>query len=167
MQTEVSENSVAKLASAMPAEVKLQAYQDQVYKGRLRQIFPSADRAKAIVEVRVTILNADQHVKPEMTASVTFQEIRANKGQTLASNPGVGSPGPPIVLVPKRALTEQGGQSFVWVVTGGTALRRPVTLGPERLDRIEVRSGVVPGEAVILNPPAGLTDRGVVRVKGT
>jgi hypothetical protein len=70
------------------------------------------------------------------------------------------------VLVPKRALTEQGGQSFVWVVTGGTALRRPVTLGPERLDQIEVRSGVVPGEAVILSPPAGLTDRGVVRVKG-
>ena len=54
MQTEVSENSVAKLTPAMPAEVKLQAYQDQVYKGRLRQIFPSADRAKAIVEVRVT-----------------------------------------------------------------------------------------------------------------
>ena len=57
VQTEVSENTVAKLSSAMPAEVKLQAYQDQIYKGRLRQIFPSADRAKSIVEVRVTILN--------------------------------------------------------------------------------------------------------------
>ena len=54
VQTEVSENSVAKLTPAMPAEVKLQAYQDRVYKGRLRQIFPSADRAKSIVEVRVT-----------------------------------------------------------------------------------------------------------------
>ena len=81
VQTEVSENSVAKLTPAMPAEVKLQAYQDQVYKGRLRQIFPSADRAKSIVEVRVTILNADAHVKPEMTASVTFQEKRANGDQ--------------------------------------------------------------------------------------
>src|SRR5580765_3032174 len=87
VQTEVSENSVAKLTSTMPAEVKLQAYQDQVYKGRLRQIFPSADRAKAIVEVRVTILHPDGHVKPEMTASVTFQEIRADKGQTAGSDP--------------------------------------------------------------------------------
>ena len=34
-----------------------------------------------------------------------------------------------------------------------------MTLGAERLDQVEVRSGVVPGEAVILNPPAGLTDR--------
>src|SRR4029077_15201996 len=76
VQTEVSENSVAKLTPGMPAEVKLQAYQDHPFKGRLRQIFPSADRAKSIVEVRVTILNADVHVKPEMTASVTFQEIK-------------------------------------------------------------------------------------------
>ena len=57
MQTEVSENSVAKLAPGMPAEVKLQAYQDQAYPRPVRQIFPSADRAKAIVEVRVSILN--------------------------------------------------------------------------------------------------------------
>jgi len=173
VQTEVSENSVAKLVADMPAEVKVQAYQDQVYKGRLRQIFPSADRAKAIVEVRVSILNPDQHVKPEMTASVTFQEKRASAiGSTSGArqlSTGSASDGnrPPIVLVPRRAIAEQNGQPFVWVVTAGSATRRPVTLGAERLDQIEVRSGVVPGEALILNPPAGLTDRMLVRVKGT
>jgi len=164
VQTEVSENSVAKLTPAMPAAVKLQAYQDQVYRGKLRQIFPSADRAKAIVEVRVTILDADAHVKPEMTASVTFQEKRAGQ-----SGVGVGSdptPSPAIVLIPKRAVTENAGRPQVWVVTSGTATRRPVTLGAERLDLIEVRSGVVPGDAVILNPPPALADRGLVRVKG-
>jgi len=70
-------------------------------------------------------------------------------------------------LVPKRAVTEQGGQPHVWVVTNRTAARRPVTLGPERLDQVEVRGGVVPGDAVIVNPPPALTDRGLVRVKGT
>jgi multidrug efflux pump subunit AcrA (membrane-fusion protein) len=149
----------------MPAEVKLQAYQDQVYKGRLRQIFPSADRAKAIVEVRVTILNADEHVKPEMTASVTFQEKRAPEaGAQATADP---TPQAPIVLIPKRTLTEQGGQPVVWVVTGGTtAARRAVKLGRERLDQVEVSSGVAPGEALVLNPPPTLTDRGPVRVKG-
>ena len=164
VQTEVSENSVAKLTAAMPAEVKLQAYQDQVYRGRLRQIFPSADRAKSIVEVRVTILDADAQVKPEMTASVTFQEKRtaAATPQTDA-NPAAAA----IVVIPKRAVTDSGGRPQVWVVTSGTAARRPVTLGPERLDMIEVRSGVAPGDAVVLNPPATLADRGPVRVKGT
>ena len=166
VQTEVSENSVAKLTMGMPAEVKLKAYDDQVFKGRLRQIFPSADRAKAIVEVRVSILNADAHVKPEMTASVTFQEQRA------AAAPAAQDAAPqrataPVVLVPKRTLSEQGGQPAVWVVTGTTAARRAVKLGRERLDQVEVESGVVAGDALILNPPASLTDRGPVRVKGT
>jgi len=166
VQTEVSENSVAKLTAAMPAEVKLQAYQDQAYKGRLRQIFPSADRAKAIVEVRVSILNPDIHVKPEMTASVTFQEPRAASDR-VADKAGPAAAAPPVVLVPKRAVTEQNGQSIVWVISGATSARRVVTLGSERIDQIEVKSGVVPGEVVALNPPAGLTDRGVVRVKGS
>jgi RND family efflux transporter MFP subunit len=167
VQTEVSENSVAKLKPAMPAEVKLQAYQDQIFKGRLRQIFPSADRAKAIVEVRVTILNADEHVKPEMTASVTFQEKRAPEaGSPAAADPVPHAPAAPVVLIPKRTIIEQGGQPAVWVVTAGTAARRSVKLGRERLDQVEVASGVVPGEALILNPPPTLTDRGPVRVKG-
>jgi RND family efflux transporter MFP subunit len=165
VQTEVSENSVAKLTPTMPAEVKLQAYQEQIFKGRLRQIFPSADRAKAIVEVRVTILNADDHVKPEMTASVTFQEKRAAEGSRAAAD-SVPQPAAPVVLIPKRTITEQGGQPAVWVVTGGTAARRAVKLGRERLDQVEVAGGVVPGEALILNPPSTLTDRGPVRIKG-
>ena len=52
------------------------------------------------------------------------------------------------------------------MVTGGTATRRPVVLGADRLDQMEVKSGLVPGETVILNAPAGLTDRARVRVKG-
>ena len=167
VQTEVSENSVAKLKSAMPAEVTLQAYQGQVYKGRLRQIFPSADRAKSIVEVRVTILNADEHVKPEMTASVTFEEDSQTDRSRASMTPGQPPDASRVVLMPKKAVTEQNGQSVVWVVTNGTAAKRAVTLGADRIDQVEVTSGVLPGEAVILNAPATLPDRALVRVKGS
>ena len=162
VQTEVSENSVAKLAAAMPAEVKLQAYADQVFKGRLRQIFPSADRAKSIVEVRVSILNADAHVKPEMTASVTFLEPTERRSDRASA-----SSLSPAVLVPKRAVTaQQGNQATVWVVNGVVASKRPVTLGADRIDQVEVRTGLVPGEAVIVGVPAGLSDGARVRVNG-
>jgi RND family efflux transporter MFP subunit len=161
VQTEVSENNVGKLAPGMPAEVKLQAYQDSTFKGRLREIFPSADRSKSIVEVRVSILNPDARVKPEMSASVTFQEPHAARTERTADV----APSVPVVLVPKRAIVEQGGQTSVWVVSGATASRRAVALGPERLEQVEVRSGVVPGETVIVNPPATLSDRSRVRVR--
>jgi RND family efflux transporter MFP subunit len=180
VQTEVSENSVAKLRRGMPATVKLQAYQARGFSGRLREIFPSADRAKAIVEVRVSILDADADVKPEMTASVTFEEPPAlqqdqrrpaqgrrapGSGQDGATSPG--NVQAPIVLVPKRAVTERNGQPAVWVVSNGRASRRAVALGAERIDQVEVRSGVSPGEAVVLDPPADLADGGRVRVKGS
>jgi len=35
------------------------------------------------------------------------------------------------------------------------------------LDQVEVKSGVMAGDAVILNPPTALTDGGLVRVKGS
>jgi len=124
------------------------------------------DRAKSIVEVRVTILDPDVRVKPEMTASVTFQEHKSGQdGQERGQTPGL-TPSP-IVLVPKRAITEQNNQPFVWVVAGGTASRRPVTRGADRLDQVEVRSGVSAGDAVIVNPPAGLQDSTLVRIKGS
>jgi len=162
VQTEVSENGVAKLTSAMPAEVKLQAYQDQSFQGRLRQIFPSADRAKSIVEVRVSILNPDVHVKPEMTASVTFQEPRSC---AIAARGTAPTAAPPVVLIPRRAVSEQNGTSYVWLVKSGTASRQAVTLGPDRIDQVEVKSGVAAGDALIMNAPAGLTSGAPVKVK--
>ena len=70
-------------------------------------------------------------------------------------------------MVPKRAVSEQNGQPIVWVVTDGTAARRAVALGSDRIDQIEVKSGVMAGETVIINAPVGLTDRARVRVKGS
>jgi RND family efflux transporter MFP subunit len=186
VQTEVSESSLARLVRGMPATVTLQAYQARSFSGRLREIFPSADRAKAIVEVRVSILDPDPDVKPEMTASVTFEEPpalppgRSETGRRVPGpNPGgAASAGQvisrgaqptaqgPVVLVPKRAVTERNGQRVVWVVSSGRASRRMVVLGPDRIDQVEVRSGLSPGESVVLNPPAELSDGARVRTKG-
>src|SRR5262249_55001121 len=106
--------------------------------------------------------------------SVTFQERQ--KGDAAGTQRGrrgdgegtetAKAPAAPVVLVPKRAVAEENGQTIVWVVTGNTASRRTVTLGEERIDQIEAKSGVIPGETLILNPPAGLIDRARVRVKG-
>ena len=89
-----------------------------------------------------------------MTASVTFQEppppqAPRRRGRRRAHRAAA-------VVVPKRAVVERGGQTSVWVVTGEAAASRAVTLGAERLDQVEVASGLVPGEAVVLNAPAGV-----------
>jgi hypothetical protein len=99
-----------------------------------------------------------------MTASVTFQEPGTNPPVRLN---GLTKQSDRVILAPKKAVTEVSGQTVAWVVTDGKASKRPVTLGADRIDQIEVTSGLMPGETVILNAPAGLTDRAPVRVKGS
>ena len=166
VQTEVSETNVRKLRRTMPAAVKLQAYPDADYQGRVREIFPSADRAKAIVEVRVSILKPGPEVKPEMSASVTFQEPPAAAPPATTSTPAPAQSAP-IVVVSKRAIVERDGRTIAWVVVDNVAVARSVVVGVDRLDQVEIKSGLVAGEAVILNAPAGVIEHGRVRVRGT
>lgn len=161
VQAEVGESNVSKLAQGLPADVTLQAYQGERFTGRIRQIFPAADRAKAIVEVRVTIVDADARVKPDMTASVTFLEPAAEPAEGTGADAARSAPAS---LVPRRAIVQQDGKTVAWVVVDGHVERRRLVLGPDRLDQVEVREGLAPGEAVVLAPPASLADGALVRL---
>ena len=81
VEADVAEANVAKVAGGQPAEVTVEAIPDRRYKAVLRQVIPTADRTKATVMVKVTILDKDKDLKPEMSAKVTFLEPeRAHAG---------------------------------------------------------------------------------------
>ena len=54
------------------AEVSVDAFPNQKWKGVLRQIIPTADRAKATVQVKVKIVDPGDRLLPEMSSSVSF-----------------------------------------------------------------------------------------------
>ena len=72
VEVDVSESNVGKLSSRQPAEVTVEAFPERRYRAVLRQVIPTADRTKATVQVKVTILDKDAALKPEMSAKVTF-----------------------------------------------------------------------------------------------
>ena len=55
----------------------------------------SADRTRATVMVKVTILDKDEKLKPEMSAKVTFVEPAAARPQGAT---------PPAILVPQTQI---------------------------------------------------------------
>ena len=55
----------------------MEAFPDRRYRAVLRQVIPTADRTKATVQVKVTILDKDQDLKPEMSAKVHVPGARA------------------------------------------------------------------------------------------
>jgi RND family efflux transporter MFP subunit len=55
-----------------------------------------------------------------------------------------------VIAVPKNAVVNEQGQTFVFVFTGGeTFERRPVALGAEGADFFEVRTGLKEGDRVV------------------
>jgi multidrug efflux pump subunit AcrA (membrane-fusion protein) len=150
---------VAKVASGQPAEVTVEAIPDRRYKAVLRQVIPTADRTKATVMVKVTILDKDKDLKPEMSAKVTFLEPEKEETAPAAA-------AAPVVLVPREAVVTRDGKPTVFLVREGKAVARAITLGTERQGQVIVKEGLDGGEIVVARPKDDLRDGAVVRVKG-
>ncbi len=159
VEADVAEANVAKVAAGQPAEVTVEAIPDKSYKAVLRQVIPTADRTKATVTVKVTILDKDKDLKPEMSAKVTFLEPeRKEQAKAVADAP--------VVLVPREAVVDRGGSQVVFLVREGKAVARPVVLGSERKGQVIVKSGLSGGELLVARPKDELRDGAAVRVKG-
>jgi RND family efflux transporter MFP subunit len=145
VEVDVNEAYIAQVVNGQPARITLDAYPDTSFAGRVRQVVPTADRQKATVLVKVSILDRDPRILPEMGAKVVFE---AQNGQVAAA--------PRRVFVPQAALVQSGGRAFVWVMENGAVREQAVDVGPARGDRVEVRQGLAGGESLVLTPPVNL-----------
>jgi RND family efflux transporter MFP subunit len=158
VEADVSETNVAQLREAQPAEVSVEAFPDRRYKAVLRQIIPTADRTKATVMVKVTILDKDALLKPEMSARVTFLEPDVEVSDAL---PGIPAE---VMTVSNDAVTSRDGSAVVFVVREGRVHQRAVVVGRKRSPRSVITSGLDGNERLVLSPPADMQDGDTVRV---
>lgn len=137
MVADVNEANIAKIRLGQPVEVSVDALPDRKYKGEVRQIVPTADRAKGIVQVKVKLIDLDDAVLPEMAARASFLHNGAEAG------------GRKRVVAPEGAVRERGGRRIVFVVEGETARRVEVEIGAELTDGVEILRGLTGGERVV------------------
>ena len=159
MEADVSEANVARLNEGQPAEVTVEAFPDRQYKAVLRQIIPTADRTKATVLTKVTLLNKDRDLKPEMSAKVTFLE------PTRTATEAEVTPARATILVPSSTVVTRDGRQAVFEVIDDTARLRPVTTSGTRRDLVIVTDGLAGSERLVARPPDSLTDGTPVTIK--
>jgi HlyD family secretion protein len=157
-EVDVNEANVAELHSGQPAEISVQAIPNHTYKGKLRQVIPTADRTKATVTVKVSILDKDKYLKPEMSCNVTFLQPpqRTNKAASAPTR---------IVTIPKDAIVTRDGRSVVFQVEDRKVHQLPVVTGADLRGQVIVSSGLVGSETLVSNPPDKLKDGDSVKVK--
>jgi HlyD family secretion protein len=155
VEVDVNEAYIARVTKGGPAKITLDAYPDTAFRGEVRQVVPTADRQRATVQVKVTILDRDPRILPEMGARVDFLEdsTAADAGPTAAA-------GPPRFRVPAAAVREVNGESVVWLVRDGRLESRTVQAGPVSAGFREIRSGLSGGERLLVGgvdkPEAGM-----------
>lgn len=149
VETDVKEDYIGRIRLGQPARVEVDAVPGRIYRGRLRKIIPMGDRSRAIIQVKVEILDADARLFPEMSATVHFLPDETTPAD-LEDRPRV--------YVPASALWEKEGGQAIWVVREGRVSARMVLTGGRRGDLVEIREGLDGGEQVILDPPPGLTE---------
>lgn len=159
MEADVNEANVAKLSEGQPAEVTVEAFPDRRYKAVLRQIIPTADRTKATVLTKVTLIDKDEDLKPEMSAKVTFVEPPRAEAPQADGAP----PAKPVILVPQSAIVTRDGGPKVFEVVGDAARMRSIATGASRGDRVVVTSGLAGSETLVDRPAETLTDGDSVR----
>ncbi len=160
MEADVSEANVARLREGQPAEITVEAFPDRRFRSVLRQVIPTADRTKATVLTKVTLLEKDKDLKPEMSAKVTFLEAGSPDGAKTVV------PQKPAILVPASAVVSRNGGQQVFEVVNGTARARTITTNGSRRDLTIVTDGLTGSEVLVARPPDSLTDGTAVSPKG-
>lgn len=156
VETDIAETYLSRIVVDQPAEISVTAVPGRHYRGRLDRIIPMGDRTRGTIKVMVEVLDPDQHLFPELVATVHFLPDKA------VNNPNAGKT---FLFVPKAALVEENGHAQVWVVDAqGTVRRRRVAVVESTDDLARVEKGLTAGESVILQPPKTLSEGEQVKV---
>jgi RND family efflux transporter MFP subunit len=160
VEVDVNEAYIGRVSHGQATRITLDAYPDTSFRGEVRQVVPTADRQRATVQVKVSILDRDPRILPEMGARVDFLAQPTQNATGAGAGAAPQSSAPPRFRLPASAVHEEGGRTVVWLVRNGRLLSRDVEAGPVSAGFREITRGLSGGERVVTseieNPKEGL-----------
>ena len=136
----VPENDIGRIRVGQNASVRVDAFPDQRFPARVRDIAPRAEKTDNVIsfEVELTLIDPPPTLRIGMTVDVDFQT-----GRTAEST-----------LVPTVAIVTENGQPGVLLVGKDNQPRfQVVELGSSSGSQSAILSGVKPGSKVFIDLP--------------
>lgn len=134
---EVFEQDLGLVRQGQPVKIRVDAYPDKVFTGKVAFIYPTVMPETRTAKVRIELPNPGAQLKPAMYARVEIASSR-DRGKVLA--------------VPDSAILDTGTRQLVLVRQGEGAFEpRPVKLGMRADGYIEVLDGIEAGEKVVVS----------------
>jgi RND family efflux transporter MFP subunit len=163
IEVDVNESYIARVENGQQVTATLDAYPDKPIPSKVRTVIPTADRQKATVKVRITILDLEKYnfILPDMGVKVAFLENEQPAAKDKAKDKGPQA----VAFIPKGAVRSDANASFVFLVRDGKIERRVVSLGTDRGTDVAILAGVSPGDSLVVKGPESLHDGDKVEIR--
>ena len=129
---EVPEADIPAVRVGSTAQLDFPASGRAPFGARVDFLYPTLTERTRTLRVRLSVANPSGTLRPGLYGTAAFESI-----------------GAPAITVSRDAVVDTGRQQHVFVVVGDRFEPRPVTLGVQLADRVEVRAGLNEGECVV------------------
>jgi membrane fusion protein, multidrug efflux system len=145
----VPEKDVGRLKANQDVLLKVDAFPDQEFKGKISVIYPALEEKTRSLSVEALVPNPNGMLKPGLFAKVIVYTAEARQ----------------TVVVPITALLYEAEKVRVFVVEGERAKERQVKLGSKYGEVMEIMEGIKEGERVVVVGQQNLSEGAKVAVK--
>jgi RND family efflux transporter MFP subunit len=144
----VPERAISKLRVGNRANVRVDAFGDEAFSGRVARVSPVLDAATRTAAVEVEIPNSNGILKAEMFARVTL-DLGTNREA---------------VLIPRESLVYRGQQPGVFIIQSQRPAFRTVETGVTLADQVEVLTNLAAGTTIVGRGASLLSEGDQIRV---
>jgi len=155
VELDIAQNDFSRLKARQKGIVTVDAFPNLKWEGAIAEMSPEANRQKATVQVKVRIDKPDEHLRPDMNATVKF----------LADDEKSASQEPSGAVVPSSAVRDRDGKKVVFIIRDNKAVMKQVRILEQRSNGYLI-DGPINGENVITNAPENLKDGQSIKIKG-
>ncbi|HAI93391.1 MAG TPA: efflux transporter periplasmic adaptor subunit, partial [Xanthomonadaceae bacterium] len=132
VEIKVPESFARDLGIGMPAELTSGA--GKPYPGEIGAVSPEVVNGEVTARIRFTAAQPEGLRQNQRLSARVLLGTRKN-----------------VLKVERGPFVEQSGGRYAYVMDGRTAIRRPVQLGLSSLGEVEIRSGLQPGDRVVVS----------------
>lgn len=122
---------------------------EMVLQGIVSYISPTVDPLKRTLEVRLHLPNEKGLIREGQDGKATLKTRKTNK----------------VLMVPREAVTQEGSQKYIYVVTGNKVQKTEVTAGELREREVEIDANIRIDDPVVISGPASLKDGSFVKIR--
>jgi multidrug efflux pump subunit AcrA (membrane-fusion protein) len=147
MRAAVDEEDVTKVRVGQTVRMTLYSYEDRTFEGTVVRIYPQADPERRTFEIDVEVVDPDPRLAPGMTGELAFVMDAKERA----------------VVVPSQAIQKNA----VYTVDNGRLRKLDAEIGLRGIERSEVRSGLKPGQRIVISTVGEIRDGRRVRTTYT